>query len=85
MVNLKLLGKSLAEAGLIQKSFAAMSEEEVRSVALLVHTFSKKRCVHCDQWEKLPEHPWWTGKCRIVGHSINKGAYCALTTDEPPF
>lgn len=85
MLNLKLFGRSLAEAGLMQKSFADMSEEDVRSVARLIHTFSKKRCVHCDQWEKVPEAPWWIGKCRIDGHSIDRNAYCGLTIDEPPF
>ena len=85
MVNLKLFGRSLAEAGLMAKSFESMSEKEVREVVRLAHAFSRKRCVHCDQWEKVPERPWWIGKCRIAGHFIDKDDHCAITTDEPPF
>ncbi|MDY0258661.1 MAG: hypothetical protein RBR41_03215 [Desulfovibrio sp.] len=85
MVNLKLLGTSLAEAGLMQKSFADMGEKEVLHVARLVDICSKKRCVHCDQWEKVPEAPWWIGTCRMDGHSLEKTSYCTITTDEPPF
>ena len=85
MVDLKMLGRSLAESGLMGKSFAIMSEAEARQVARLVLDYTKKRCVHCDQWEKVPESPWWIGKCRIGGHGIDRDSFCTLVTDEPPF
>ena len=85
MVNLKLLGRSLAEAGLMGKSFESMSEKEVRVVVGMVLAFSKKTCIHCDQWEKVPDAPWWIGKCRMDGHSLDKKSHCTLVTDEPPF
>ncbi len=85
MVDLKMLGRSLAESGLMDKSFAVMSEAEARQVARLVLDYTKKRCIHCDQWEKAPESPWWIGKCRIGGHGIDRDSFCTLVTDEPPF
>jgi len=85
MLDLKLFGRSLADAGLMGKSFASMSEKEVRVVVGMVLAFSKKPCIHCDQWEKVPDAPWWVGTCRLDGHSIDKSSHCTLTTDEPPF
>ncbi len=85
MVDLKMLGRSLAESGLMGRSFAAMSEAEVRQVARMILDHSKKRCILCDQWEKVPEAPWWIGRCRIGGHGINRDSFCTLITDEPPF
>lgn len=84
-LDLKLLGRLLTEAGLVDKNFAAMSADEVRGVAGCMDLATKKRCIHCDQWEKLPDSPWWIGKCRIGEHDINRDAFCTLTTDEPPF
>lgn len=84
-LDLKLLGRLLTEAGLVDKNFAAMSANEVRGVAVCMDLATKRRCIHCDQWEKLPDSPWWIGKCRIGEHDINRDAFCTLTTDEPPF
>lgn len=84
-LDLKLLGRLLAEAGLVDKNFAAMSADEVRGVAECMDRAAKKRCIHCDQWEKLPEAPWWIGRCRMGGHELGRDSFCTLITDQPPF
>ena len=80
MVDLKMLGRSLAESGLMDKSFAVMSEAEARQVARLVLDYTKKRCIHCDQWEKAPESPWWIGKCYFQILCFNQCFLFALRT-----
>lgn len=85
VIDLKGFGRSLAEAGLMDKSFAAMSAEEVREVAGLLRAFTKKQCVYCEQWQPVEGAPWWVAKCRVTGQELGKDSCCSLTVDEVPF
>lgn len=84
-IDLKGFGRSLAEAGLMDKSFARMSAEEVHEVAGLLRAFTKKQCVLCEQWQPVANAPWWVGTCRVSGQSVNNKSFCGLAVDEIPF
>lgn len=85
VIDLKGFGRSLAEAGLMDKSFASMSREEVHEVAELLRAFTKKQCVLCEQWQKVDGAPWWVGKCRVSGQDVSNKSFCGLALDEVPF
>ncbi len=85
VIDLKGFGRSLAEAGLMDKSFACMSKQEVHEVAGLLRAFTKKQCVLCEQWQKVEGAPWWVGKCRVSGQDVNNKSFCGLDVDTVPF
>ena len=85
VIDLKGFGRSLAEAGLMDKSFASMSAQEVHEVARLLRAFTKKQCVLCEQWQPVEGAPWWVGKCRVSGQDVNNKSFCGLDVDSVPF
>lgn len=85
VIDLKGFGRSLAEAGLMDKSFARMNREEVHEVAGLLRAFTKKQCVLCEQWQPVAGAPWWVGKCRVSGQDVNNKSFCGLDRDAVPF
>lgn len=84
-IDLKGFGRSLAEAGLMDKSFASMSAKEVHEVAGLLRAFTKKQCVLCEQWQPVANAPWWVGTCRVSGQDVSNKSFCGLALDEVPF
>ena len=85
VIDLKGFGRSLAEAGLMDRSFAGMSAAEVHEVAGLLRAFTRKQCVFCEQWQPVEGAPWWVGKCRVSGQKVNNKSFCGLDIDTVPF
>lgn len=84
-IDLKAFGRALTDAGLMDKSFACMSREEVHQVANFVRAFTRKHCMFCEQWQQVAGAPWWVGKCGVDGHEVRNTSSCVLEVDAVPF
>ncbi len=85
VTDIKMLGTALGGAGLLNKPLAAMTENEVRTLAMYCVTYSRPRCITCCHWTKNDGQPWWIGTCALNNKAIDHKTLCHCAIDTPPF